>query len=96
MKPEFRLYYDANGKVVCYSCSPLDTDNSYIVIDAQTYAEGRPEVIIVNSKITKPNMISNTLKLVPSSNGIGCATDDISIVTSTGKTQNWKLKINEF
>lgn len=96
MESEFRLYYDENGKVVSYSCYPLDTHTQFIVIDAQTYAECRPEVIIVDGKITKPTLSSNTIKLVPDNEGISCAIDDISIVTDTGVTQKWKLKVNEF
>jgi hypothetical protein len=30
--PEFRLYYDDKGNVICYSCEKLE--GNYIVIDA--------------------------------------------------------------
>ena len=27
IKPEFRLYYDDSGKVICYTCEKLPGDN---------------------------------------------------------------------
>jgi len=59
-KPEFRLYYNDDGEVVCYSCEKLD--GNYIVIDAQTFAESRMDVVIVDKKITKkksPDIVSS-------------------------------------
>jgi hypothetical protein len=36
--PEFRLYYDEKGNVICYTCEKLE--GNYVIIDAQTFAEG--------------------------------------------------------
>jgi hypothetical protein len=90
-KPEFRLYYDKRGKVVCYTCEKLEGD--FIVIDALTFAEARPDVRVVDGKITKVQA-AIVSKLMPGDAGQQCAYEDISIVvdnTYTGKIQNWKM-----
>ncbi len=95
MTIEFRLYYDENGNVVCYSGEPLEIDYDFIVVDTQVFAEGRPDVRVVNGKVTRPKLSSGTIKLVQSDEGVSCSIDDISIVTTMEETQKWKLKINE-
>jgi hypothetical protein len=47
--PEFRLYYDEHGAVVCYTGDKSITGN-YIVIDALTFAQARPDVRVINGK----------------------------------------------
>jgi hypothetical protein len=97
VKPEFRLYYDDKGQVVCYTCEK--PEGNYIVIDAATYAAGRPDIRVIDGKIStvKPSAIVS--KLTHSdSEGITCAYDDMSIVVSDDykdKTQKWKLSIYE-
>lgn len=93
---EFRLYYDDNGRVLCYTCDKLESGN-FLVIDAQTYAECRFDLKIIDEKIIDVNK-STVLKLVPSSNGITCALEDNAIIvdeTYTGNVINWDLKIYE-
>jgi|APCry1669192062_1035393.scaffolds.fasta_scaffold00319_6 hypothetical protein len=96
-KPEFRLYYDAKGSVVCYTCEKLDGD--YIVIDALTYAEGRPDVRVVNGKLVKINNNAVVSKLVPDEEeGQLCSIDDVSIIVTKKdkvKKQKWKLATYE-
>lgn len=50
IKPEFRLYYDDTGHVICYTCEKLE--GNYVVVDASTYAEGRPDVRVIEGKIS--------------------------------------------
>jgi hypothetical protein len=50
IKPEFRLYYDERGCVLFYTCEK--PEGNYIVIDSNTYAQGRPDVRVVDGKIT--------------------------------------------
>lgn len=90
--PEFRLYYDDSGKVLCYTCEKLE--GNYIVIDALTYAQGRPDIRVIDGKISTvaPNAVVS--KLMPSDQGQRCLTEDISIVVDdlySGKTTKWKL-----
>lgn len=95
--PEFRLYYDDAGKVVCYTSEKLD--GNYIVIDARTYAEGRPDLRVIHGKISTVNPNFIVCKLMPNSNeGVLCAEEDISIIVAPNtklKTTKWKLETYE-
>ena len=96
-KIEFRLYYDDKGKVVCYTCEKLE--GNYIVIDAQTYAIGRPDIRVVDGKISTvaPSAIVTKL-MIDEIIGTECTYEDVSIVVDssyTGKKQKWKLDIHE-
>jgi hypothetical protein len=92
---EFRLYYDESGKVITYTCEKLEGD--YIIIDAQTYAEARPDIRVVNGKIV--SMISNLVvtKLKPGDSGVTTTAEDISIIANdtTRKTTKWKITLHE-
>jgi hypothetical protein len=95
-KPEFRLYYDERGSVLFYTCEKVE--GNYIVIDAKTFAEGRPDVKVINGKISQVNPNSIVSKLEESDQGITCASDDVSIIvdeTYNGKTIKWKLRTYE-
>lgn len=96
--PEFRLYYDDKGKVICYTGDKSVTGN-YIVIDALTFAAARPDVRVINGKISTvaPNAV--VYKLMPNdTEGVDCHPEDISLVvdsTYIGKKQKWKLTTYE-
>ena len=96
--PEFRLYYDDNGKVISYSGDKSGTGN-YIIIDAMTFAAARPDIRIVDGKISTVSPNSVVHKLMPNdSDGIDCHPEDISLIvesTYIDKTQKWKLKTYE-
>jgi hypothetical protein len=96
-KIEFRLYYDDKGKVVCYTCENIE--GNYIVIDAETYAIGRPDVRVIDGKISTVAPSAIVTKLIADKHdGTECAYDDMSIVVDsnyTGKKQKWKLDIHE-
>lgn len=89
VKPEFRLYYDNKGNVLFYTCEKPEGD--YIVIDAQTYAEARPDVRVVEGKIVNISGAAVISRLYPSTEGVLCEPEDISIITDTDG-QYWKLK----
>ena len=92
---EFRLYYDENGKVITYTGEKLE--GTYIIVDAQTFAEARQDVRVVDGQI---KYVSNTIvipKLKPSDSGTPTSKQDISIVVdeqSTDKTY-WGLTLHE-
>ena len=91
--PEFRLYYDEKGKVICYTCEKLKEGN-YMIVDAFTFAQARPDVRVVDGRIT--TVIANAVvsKLMPCDAGQQCATQDISIVVGKefkGEVTNWKM-----
>ena len=95
-KPEFRLYYDDTGSVICYT-GDKSMEGNYIVIDSQTFAEGRHDVRVIDGKIStvQPNQI--VYKLMPNSiDGTACSNDDISIIVDeTEEHTKWKLSIYE-
>lgn len=91
-KPEFRLYYDDKGNVVCYTCEKLE--GTYIVIDSLTFAEARPDLKVVNEKIIRIGNNAVISKLFPDTEGVLCEVEDVSIVTDKNG-QYWKLKTYE-
>lgn len=97
VKPEFRLYYDDAGKVLFYTCEK--PPGNYIVIDALTFAESRPDVRVVNGRISTVSSNFIVSKLMPDENeGISCSDEDVSIILSKNvrtKKIKWKLKTYE-
>ena len=95
--PEFRLYYDDTGKVVSYVGDKSEhiEGGNYIVIDAQTFAECRHDIKVIDGKISTATPDAVVYKLMPNNiEGIDCHPDDVSIVvdkTYTNRTQKWKL-----
>lgn len=90
-KPEFRLYYDSLGKVICYTCEKLEGD--YIVVDATTYAESRPDLMVIDGEIIRTNKVFVISKLVPHTEGTSCHKEDLSILAEGNDTQKWEVKI---
>lgn len=88
-KPEFRLYYDKRGNVLFYTCEKLEGE--YIVIDAMTFAEARPDIKVVDGRIVKGGASMLSSKLYPSTEGTLCEAEDVSIITEAAG-QYWKLK----
>jgi hypothetical protein len=89
VKPEFRLYYDDKGYLICYTCEKLE--GNYIVIDATTFAESRPDVRVIDGRLVKSNTGAVVSRLYPSTEGTLCEVEDISIIAeSIGR--HWKLK----
>jgi hypothetical protein len=95
--PEFRLYYDEKGNVVTYTCEK--PEGNYIVIDALTFAQARPDVRVIDGKISTVQPAMIITKLMPDTeNGILCSDEDISVVVAPnhrGKVQKWNLNIYE-
>jgi hypothetical protein len=88
--PEFRLYHDEQGHVITYTCEKLEGD--YIVIDALTFAEARPDIRVVNGRAAKINStMSVSSRLHKSDTGVLCEAEDVSIITESDG-QYWKLK----
>lgn len=96
--PEFRLYYDETGRVICYTCEKLQ--GNYIIIDKDTFAESRPDIRVVDGKISKVSHRAVISKLVHSDSGKSCASEDISIIVNDeeydGDITYWKLETNEY
>jgi hypothetical protein len=93
--PEFRLYYDDAGKVICYTCEKLE--GNFIVIDSTTYAQARPDIRIIDGKISTVSNHCIVSKLMPHiTQGIDCEELDVSVVANSdvGITK-WKLNTYE-
>ena len=93
---EYRLYYDDNGDVICYTCDPVE--GKYIVVDRQTFAECRPDIKVIDGRIVKKSETHVITKMVRGK-GITCTKEDINIIVDdayNGPTEEWKLKIYEF
>ena len=88
---EFRLYYDDNGKCLCYTCENLE--GNYIVIDGDTYHQCRPDVYVIDGKIVKRDEMTVIHKLKPSTKGVTCSNDDVTMINTEGTT--WELTTNE-
>lgn len=88
-KPEFRLYYDDRGNVVTYTCEKLE--GNYVIIDALTFAEARPDVKVVDGKIIRAGSGAVISRLHPSNTGTLCEAEDVSIITEVDG-QYWALK----
>ena len=89
---ELRVYYDDMGKILFYTCEK--PEGNYLVIDTQVYAEGRPDLRVVDGKLVKIAQRVVVTKLVHSTEGTPCAAEDISIVvdTDTPDRKFWQLK----
>ena len=94
--PEFRLYYDEKGKVVCYS-GDKSLEGNYIVIDAMTFIEARPDVRVIDGKVSRFKAEAVVHKLMPNeTDGISCSIDDVSIIVELSDPHTkWKLKTYE-
>jgi hypothetical protein len=88
-KPEFRLYYDDKGQVVTYTCEKLD--GNYVIIDALTFAEARPDVRVVDGKVVRAGSGAVISRLYPAKTGVLSEAEDVSIITEA-EGQYWKLK----
>lgn len=87
VKLENRLYYNDAGQPITYSQE--DLPGNYIIVDHQTFNECRMDVRVVDGKLTRPNMITEFRKLVPSDEGTETLAEDITLI---GQGQHWKTK----
>ena len=97
IKPEFRLYYDDNGKVLFYTCEK--PEGKYIEIDAATFAEARPDLLVIDGKLIKTN-VTGVVGILTLSDDEGTRTtkEDASIVVDddySGETNKWKITYYE-
>jgi hypothetical protein len=97
--PEFRLYYDDKGKVVGYvgDKSSHASSEKYIIVDAQTFAEARHDIKIIDGKISTATADAVVYKLMPGDVGISCHSENVSIVVDESfiDQTKWKLTIYE-
>jgi len=95
--PELRLYYDTNGKVICYCGDKSIPGDNYIVIDSHTFSAARPDVRVIDGKISTVSSNGIVQKLMPNDNeGISCHIEDISIIVDANEEHiKWKINVYE-
>ena len=90
---DYKLYYNKEtGKPLQYTTDKQDGD--CIVITKQQYAESRYDSVVVNGKLTTVNNAVRWSKLVPSNEGVACATNNVMIIDSNSLTR-WKIKTHD-
>ena len=86
---EYRLYYDPDsGEPLFYTST--DEPGTYIVIDKSTYDISNYHCVVKNGKIINLNIVGAYRKLVPSNTGVTTHTDNVMIISETGK--HWVIK----
>ena len=94
---EYRLYYDDDGRVLFYTCEK--PEGKYLLVDRLTFAQARPDLRVIEGKLSSVNPKAIISKLVPSNEGKTCTSEDVSILvdeTYQGLTTKWKLTVHEF
>lgn len=94
---EYRLYYDDHGRVITYTMEKME--GNYVVVDNQTFAEARPDVRVIDGRISTVNPNFIVCKLMPDEKeGTLAAFEDISILldeSTNVKSQLWKINTYE-
>jgi hypothetical protein len=94
---EFRLYYDDNGDVICYTSEKLP--GNFIMIDVQTHAEARTDIKVFDGKIIRSLEGTVVTKLIPAIVGVRCAIEDVNIIVDNsypGHVTSWNTRKYEF
>lgn len=89
---EYRLYYNEDGTVRCYSMEQLD--GNYINVDVDTFNQCRTDLLVRNGEIIRPRHDA-AWKLVPSKQeSYGCHPNNVSIVVDSNYSnpQHWSVK----
>lgn len=85
---EYRLYHDDQGQPLFYSMQ--DLPGRYITVDANTYAQGRYDIRVINGQIKLPTR-SRPGKIKPADSGVACHPTNAMIIKSDS-TCYWKLQ----
>lgn len=88
----YRLYYDLDGKPVCYSQE--DLPGNYIDVTPMEFAISSHNVRVIAGRLVPIPPRVNVIKLVPSDTGTPCDPRDVTVITQ-GQVQHWKRKTHE-
>lgn len=94
----YKLYYDAEGRVVTYTTQPQA--GNYIEITREQFAEARPDVLVVDGRIVTTHTVTVANKLVEVQNmpALAASSWDINIIVDTaqdGDFKLWRLKSHD-
>ena len=84
-----KLYYDAAGEPLVYTCDNLD--GNYIEVDPETFAIASMRVRVVNGVLTHITPAVYVNKLVPSDSGTLCHSKDVAVIVNESGSF-WKKK----
>ena len=92
---EYRVYYEDDGTVICYSMD--DLPGKYIEIDLETYQKAPISTRVVNEKLIEFDPPRATRKLSPSNEaGTPCDPDNVAVVVDeTMPNTRWSIKSYE-
>jgi hypothetical protein len=88
----FRLYYDDNGKPICYSQE--DLPGNYIDVTPMELAISNHNVRVIAGRLEPIPPRVSMIKLVPSDAGTPCDPRDVTVI-SHAPAQHWKRKTHE-
>jgi hypothetical protein len=86
---KFRLYYDAEGNPITYASEDLPGD--YLVVDQDTYAQGRYDIKIIDGEIVPLKDFVYYNKMIPSDSGTACHSDN-ALLIDAASTAFWSTK----
>lgn len=86
-KPVFKLYYDADGKVITYTSENLP--GTFIVITTEQFAEARADVLVRDGQIVYTHKQTHVFKLKKSATGRACSKYDVSIIDDSTDAIYW-------
>ena len=93
LKIQYRVYYDAAGKVVTYTTE--DLPGNWIQVTPMQFAEARSDAVVVAGKLTTKHNQVVLYKLVKNlSTGTATSKYDINILTDSG-CNYWNLQQND-
>lgn len=86
---EFRLYYDDDGNPLTYTSENIS--GNYIVVDSQTYAQGRYDCKIIDGEIVFLSDFTYFNKYIPCKTGVPCNPAN-SLIVDNESSFYWSLK----
>lgn len=86
--PEFRVYYDPQGKILAYTMENLP--GNYIICTREQFAEARFDAQVKQGKLVYTHLRSHVFKLEKSLEGQLCHKYDVSIITDQDG-DHWNL-----
>ena len=91
----FRLYYNDQGDLICYSME--DLPGNYIEIDKELYQNSPRNVQVIDGKIHFITPKAVVPKLIPNqNNGTSCNPADVCVVVGPDQPSiKWSIKHNE-
>ena len=96
--PEYRAYYDGDGKIITYTTQDISGD--YIVVTLEDYQQARHDALVVGGVLVYTHVRKHVIKLTKTRNieADFCTSKyDISVVAQGDyhDTQHYEVEANE-